>query len=125
MDADYGLRWVIFARRFTGKPINDIKTALKTACDDAKIKWGRKVKGGFIFHDLRHSFTTYMRRAGVPASVRMAITGHETDEMDRRYDRIDVEDIRQAVEQMQAYLKQGNNSHHNGSVDHPVDQIAE
>jgi hypothetical protein len=33
--------------------------------------------------------------------------------------------MRQAVEQMQAYLKQGNNSHHNGSVDHPVDQIAE
>jgi hypothetical protein len=34
-----------------------------------------------------------MRRAGVPQVVRMKITGHKTDSMDRRYGIVDTEDI--------------------------------
>ena len=99
--------------QFHGKPVGDIRTGLKKACDKAKIKYGRFVKGGFIFHDLRHTFNTNMRKAGVQESVIMDVTGHSTREMFDRYNTIDEEDTRKAVDQMTTFLK---------NVDHPVDQ---
>ena len=60
---------------------------MKTACKGAGIPWGRKDKGGFIFHDLlRHAFVTDMKRAGIPRTVTMAITGHAITDMNARYD---------------------------------------
>jgi integrase len=98
---------------FKGRPIKDLRTALKRACNDAKIPYGRKVKNGFTLHDLRHTFNTYMRKAAVPESVIMEITGHSTREMFDRYNTIDDEDTRQAVDQLQSYFK---------GVDQTVDQ---
>ena len=40
---------------------------------------------GFIPHDLRHGFVTYMRKAGIDKSVIMELTGHSTDAMFHRY----------------------------------------
>ena len=54
-----------------------------------------------------------MRKAGVPESVIMEITGHSTRAMFDRYNTVDVEDTRRAVDQMGAYLE---------SVDQTVDQ---
>ena len=88
-----------------GKTIKgDIRTALRRACKKASILYGRFVKGGFIFHDLRHSFNTHMRKAGVAESVIMEITGHSTRQMFDRYNTVDMEDARQAVTQLQAYF---------------------
>jgi uncharacterized protein (DUF433 family) len=42
-----------------------------------------------------------MRRAGVLQVVRMRILGHRTDSMERRYNIVDVDDIRAAKELMQ------------------------
>ena len=42
-----------------------------------------------------------MRRAGVPQVVRMRITGHRTDSMERRYNIVDTDDIKSAKELMQ------------------------
>jgi integrase len=99
--------------QFHGKPVGDIRTGLKKACDKAKIKYGRFVKGGFIFHDLRHTFNTNMRKAGVQESVIMDVTGHSTREMFDRYNTIDEDDTRKAVDQMTTFLR---------NVDHSVDQ---
>jgi len=96
-----------------GKPLRDIRTGLKRACRDAGIAYGRAVKGGFVFHDTRHSFNTYMRKSGVPESVIMKITGHSTREMFLRYDTVDDTDTRKAVDQFEGFLK---------SVDQNVDQ---
>lgn len=90
---------------YNGKPIKSINSSLRTACDEACIKYGRKIKGGFIFHDLRHTFNTNMRKAGVPESVIMEITGHSTREMFDRYNTVDIEDTRQAVSQLGFYLE--------------------
>jgi integrase len=60
-----------------------------------------------------HTFNTYMRKSGVPESVIMEITGHSTREMFDRYNTIDHEDRRQAVDQMSTFLR---------SVDQSVDQ---
>jgi integrase len=88
-----------------GKPIKgDIRTALKSACEKAGISYGQRVKGGFVFHDLRHSFNTHMRKAGVPETVIMKITGHATRQMFDRYNTVDMEDARKAVDQLQGYF---------------------
>jgi len=97
---------------YYAKPIKDIRTSLKTACRKAGIVYGRKERGGFTYHDLRHTFNTYMRKAGVDKEVIKAITGHETDAMFSRYNKIDSEDIQVAAAQYQKFL----------SVDQSVDQ---
>ncbi len=88
---------------FNGKPIGHFTTALKTACNEAGIFWGRDAKDGFIFHDVRHGFVTDMRKAGVSKSVRMSITGHAPKDMDDRYNRVDNQDKLEAVSRLEAY----------------------
>jgi len=95
---------------FKGKPVKDIRTALRNACDKANIPYGRFQKDGFIFHDYRHTANTNMRKAGVPESVIMAITGHSTREMFDRYNTIDAGDIKQAMEQVQTFLANSDQS---------------
>jgi len=100
---------------YKGKPIRDIRTTLFNACEKAKIPYGRFVNGGFVFHDLRHTFNTYMRKAGVHESVIMQITGHSTREMFDRYNTVDEDDAREAVRKFQGFI---------ASVDQNVDQVA-
>ena len=95
----------VFTHR--GIPINDIRSGLRLACKKAGIKYGRFVTGGFILHDLRHTFNTNMRKAGVAESVIMAITGHSTREMFDRYNTIDESDTRKAVEDLESYFAKG------------------
>jgi len=90
--------------QFRGKPITDLRSGLREACKDAGITYGRFEKSGFIFHDLRHTFNTNMRKAGVPESVIMRITGHSTRAMFDRYNTIDEGDLRKAIEQMKVVL---------------------
>jgi integrase len=88
-----------------GKPISDIRTALRKGCKEAGIPYGHCEKNGFVFHDLRHSYNTHMRKAGVPESVIMKITGHSTRQMFDRYNTVDTEDARQAVGKLQGYFQ--------------------
>lgn len=54
-----------------------------------------------------------MRKAGVPESVIMAITGHSTRAMFDRYNTVDEYDLRQAIEQMKIVsAKSDQNSDH-------------
>ncbi len=85
---------------FRGKPITDIRGALQNAFEKIGLKYGRNSKNGFVFHDLRHTFNTYMRKAGVAESVIMKITGHSTREMFDRYNTVDAEDLNEAVGRM-------------------------
>jgi len=78
-----------------GQPIRDFRRAWKVACAKAEIP-------DLKFHDLRRTAARNMRRAGVPQVVRMRITGHRTDSMERRYNIVDVDDLRTAKSQMEA-----------------------
>ncbi|MEA3358557.1 MAG: tyrosine-type recombinase/integrase [Thermodesulfobacteriota bacterium] len=86
---------------FNNRPLNAIRKK-------AGIPYGRSVEGGFVFHDLRHTFNTNMRKAGVPESVIMQITGHLIREMFDRYNTVDSRDTRQAIDQLQHYLQNKN-----------------
>ena len=90
--------------QYRGKHVNDIRKGIKDACKKAGIKYGRSVKDGFVFHDLRHTFNTNMRKAGVAESVIMKITGHSTREMFDRYNTIDESDSRQAIDQFESFI---------------------
>ncbi len=57
-------------------------------------------------HDLRHSFNTNMRKAGVDQVVIMKLTGHKTNEMFLRYSHIDQEQSENAMEKFNGFLSQ-------------------
>jgi len=90
--------------QYKGSGMKKADRNLKTACKDAGIKYGRFTKGSFVFHDLRHTFNTNMRKALVSESVIMEITGHSTREMFNRYNNIDDDDKRNAVNQLEQFF---------------------
>jgi integrase len=69
---------------------------------------GRNVNGGLTFHDLRHTFVTDMRKAGVPEKLIMKITGHSTREMFDRYNTITAYEKSLANEQLTKVVSQNN-----------------
>jgi len=89
---------------YQGRPIKNISTTLQTAARKAGITYGRTKKDGFVLHDTRHSFNTNMRKAGVQESVIMEITGHSSREMFDRYNTVDAEDRRKAIQQLEKFV---------------------
>lgn len=77
-----------------GEPILDFRWSWDEACTRAGVP-------GLKFHDLRRTAVRNMRRAGVPQVVRMKISGHKTDSMERRYNIADAEDMDIARELME------------------------
>ena len=78
-------------------------TGLKTVHEKAGLRWGRKVEGGFIFHDLRRTFITDMDEAGVPKKVTDSITGHSDGTMHDHYSGIRIERKLEAIKQLDNY----------------------
>lgn len=89
---------------YRNKPINDIYGSMRKLSERAGIPWGRKVRGGWTLHDLRHTWVTNARKAGVKESVLMKITGHKTREMFDRYNFVDEEDARLAGDLLSKYI---------------------
>ena len=74
---------------------------------DAKKKWEKARADAALdevwFHDMRRSFTTHSRKAGNPESVVMKITGHKTRSVFDRYNIVDDDDLRTAIERTEKY----------------------
>ena len=105
-----------FVFTYRGNPLKSIKDSFKKGCKEAGIKDLR-------FHDLRHTFNTNMRKAGIDRSVIMKIMGHKSTSMFQRYNTVDTEDIRIAMDKFDDYIKsqitsillQGCSSHKKGT----------
>jgi integrase len=81
---------------YKDKPIRDVKTAFDKACRRAGIM-------NLRLHDLRHTASTNLRRAGVDATTAMKIVGHKSERMHRRYNTVEPEDLRRAISQLATY----------------------
>jgi integrase len=82
----------VFHRR--GRPVGDIRKAWRTACERAGLP-------DLLFHDLRRSAVRNLDRDGISQSVAMAITGHKTASVYRRYRIVNEDDIRAALGRVQ------------------------
>ena len=96
-------RWV-FHRE--GKAIRSFRMAWKDACDKAGCP-------GRIPHDLRRTAVRNFERAGVPRSVAMQITGHQTESVYQRYDIVDEADL------VDGLGRSGSSGHTLGTLSHP------
>lgn len=86
----------IFSRG--SRQIQDFRASWKAACERAGLP-------GLLFHDLRRSAARNLRRAGVPESTCMKITGHKTRALFERYNIHDVTDQKEAGKLAEKYLR--------------------
>lgn len=76
--------------------------------DSFKKAWGSAVREAGIkdlhFHDLRHTATTRLIRAGVPNAEAMEVTGHSQPKTFQRYVNLTVESVSAAANLLDNYL---------------------
>ena len=94
---DYVFNW-------RGAKITGIHPSMRRLSETAGIPWGRKIRGGWTLHDLRHTWVTNARKAGIAESVIMKITGHKTREMFDRYNFVDEDDAMNAGNLLTQYV---------------------
>lgn len=82
---------------YEGKPIGEIKTAVKTGIRKAGLQ-------DFRLHDLRHCAATNLRRAGVDTVTAMKIVGHKSDKMHRRYNNVSEADLLRAASKLNTLI---------------------
>lgn len=90
---------LIFRNLRTGQAYTKaaVSMAFQRACHGAGIAHA-------TFHDQRHTFVTNARRAGIDYLRIMAITGHKTMRVFKRYNLIDEADLRDAMNRLDTYM---------------------
>lgn len=81
--------WVFF--RGDGQPIVSMRGWWEKACRDAGHP-------GRLLHDFRRTAVRRLERSGVPRSTAMALVGHKTEAIYRRYAIVDESSLRRAAE---------------------------
>jgi integrase len=79
-----------------GKPLASLRKGWDRACTEAGFP-------ALIPHDLRRSAVRNLERAGVPRSTAMAMVGHKTESIYRRYAIVDETMLREGAEKLATY----------------------
>ena len=79
-----------------GRPLRSFRRAWKTACRRAGVP-------GRIPHDFRRTAVRNLERAGVPRSTAMAMVGHRTESIYRRYAIVDHAMLQEGAAKLAAY----------------------
>jgi integrase len=87
----------VYVFHVNGGRIGDWRKTWHRACGTAGVP-------GFIFHDLRRTAVRNLDRAGVPRSVAMAMVGHKTEAIYRRYNIVSERDLHEAGVKLAAYI---------------------
>ena len=82
---------------YKGKPFLDTRKAFQVALDKANIK-------DFTMRDSRHCAVTNWRRAGVDLTTAMAIVGHKSEKMWKRYNTIEESDLSRAANKLNTLI---------------------
>lgn len=88
--------WVF---NYLGRPIGSHLKGWRRSCKEADLE-------GLLFHDLRRSAVRNMERAGIPRKIAMAISGHKTEAVYRRYDIVSAADLKLAAAKMETYFQE-------------------
>ena len=80
----------VFPNPATGEPWQDIRKMWNRARESSGLE-------GLWVHDLRRSFVTSARKAGVAESVVMKMSGHKTRAVFDRYNIVSDEDLRAGI----------------------------
>jgi len=86
-----------FVFTYNGHPLRSIKYSLTKGLERAGID-------DFRFHDLRHTYVSNARKAGIDRSVIMKLTGHTTLSMFTRYNTVDEADAKDAMQRLDSYF---------------------
>jgi integrase len=86
---------VQFADILAAAGLREKKTHKKTA--DGPGRSGRKLRNPITFHSFRHTATSLMKNAGIPAAVVQDYIGHDSAEMSKLYTSIDMDAKRRAA----------------------------
>lgn len=78
----------VFSRDGGSTPVRDFRHVWDKAVTAAKITTGSGRGGKFLFHDLRRSAVTRMGEAGLSEAQSMAVAGHLSPAVHRRYKHI-------------------------------------
>jgi integrase len=84
---------------YQGRPLGEHLRGWSNACEKAGL-------AGLHFHDLRRSAVRNMERAGLSRSQAMAISGHRTESVYKRYDIVDASELSGAAEKLTVYLRE-------------------
>lgn len=98
-----GMRTHVFCHlegKFEGKPITDVKNAFNGARMRAKIR-------DFRFHDLRHTFCSWLAIRGVPLTAIQKLAGHASFKMTLRYAHLSPRYLAEEVKSLDRFHHQG------------------
>ena len=86
------------ARMVPGEPIKDFRGQWLKAVTAAGYP-------DLLFHDLRRSAVRNMRKAGMDQKMRMQISGHRTDSMEKRYNILVADDVKDSTKLMNDWFQ--------------------
>jgi len=81
-----------------GRPIKSFRKAFKAAAKKIGFE-------GLLPHDMRRSGVRNFRKSGLSESEGMALSGHKTNAVYKRYDIISDDDLTQSMKRVQEHLK--------------------